>query len=79
MYSDKLPIAKYATPLQEWERYPSNLAGFDHLLEDAEAYWNRLEDLGSVLFSEKIEIDVIDTSFSGADPPFRMRKAWFWD
>ena len=53
-------------PFQGWQRYPANVSGFDNIIDDAKTYQDLLGHLESVLFSEKVEIEVIDANFSGA-------------
>jgi len=45
---------------QGWQKYPSNLQDFCPLVEDDTRYRERLQQLSSLLFSEKSAVQVLD-------------------
>jgi hypothetical protein len=45
---------------QGWQNYPSNLLDFCPLVEDDIRYRERLQQLSSLLFSEKSVVQVVD-------------------
>lgn len=51
-----------SSPIDGWERYPSNIPSFDALCDDGDEYNNRLRVLSSSLFSNKVALHVIDAN-----------------
>lgn len=54
--------AQTSSPFDGWENYPSNIPSFDTLCDDCDGYNDRLKLLSSSLFSNKVELHVIDAN-----------------
>ena len=55
-------LARTSSPYDGWESYPSNIPGFDTLCDDGDGYNDRLKLLSSSLFSNKVDLHVIDAN-----------------